>query len=78
MPLVMASAMIERSHSRSHSGDGNCCDDTYDGLAPFGFQVSRRHKEFKSHRACSSLSQPNYIFVEPTTVFATPTFSCLS
>ena len=42
-------------------------------LPPLGFEVPRRHKKFKSHRARF------YFDADPvTTDLARPTFSCLS
>ena len=46
----------ERGNSGGNSGDGDSGDYTDDGLSPFGFEISGRHEEFKSHLAGFLLS----------------------
>jgi hypothetical protein len=63
----------QRCDTGGDSGDGDAGDNADDGLPPLGFEVPRRHKKFKSHRARF------YFDADPvTTDLARPTFSCLS
>ena len=41
----------QRGHACGYAGDGDGGDHAHHGLPPLGFQVARRQKKFKSHRA---------------------------